>query len=55
MSIHKSLSTGSRLTRTRNVLTRHERLQVLADDGRWEKGQSVFGLPKTKNPEKAKK
>jgi small basic protein (TIGR04137 family) len=54
MSIHKSLSSRNRLSRARNVLRRGERLKVLFEDGRWEKGQSVYGLPKTKNPEKAK-
>lgn len=32
----------------RNVLKRHERLRALLRQGRWNEGQSVLGLPKTK-------
>lgn len=48
MSVHKSLKTTSRLARTRSVMTRYERLLKLEQDGRWEEGQSVFGLPKVR-------
>lgn len=48
MSVHKSLKTTSRLARARSVLTRYERLVKLEQDGRWEEGQSVFGLPKVR-------
>lgn len=49
MSIHKSLKLGSAMGRSRNVLTRWERLQKLQDDGRWTDGESVYGLPKVRN------
>ena len=49
MSTHKSLVSKSKLKRHRNVLTRSERLETLADDERWAEGQSVFGLPKVKH------
>ena len=48
MSVHKSLKARSRLVRARSVMTRYERLLKLEQDGRWEEGQSVFGLPKVK-------
>ena len=34
--------------RSRNVLTRAERLAILADEDRWSEGNSVFGLPKVR-------
>jgi len=47
MSLDRSLKSRDALSRHRNVLTRNERLEILADEGRWEKEQdSVFGLPK---------
>jgi len=56
MSVHKSLAPRNRLSRSRNVLKRHERLEILAAEGRWDKGEtSVFGLPKTKDPTATKK
>lgn len=48
MSIDKSLVLKSQLTRRRSVLSRTERLKVLTDDGRWNEGDSVFGLPKVR-------
>jgi small basic protein (TIGR04137 family) len=49
MSIHKSLSTKSRLKRHRNVLTRVERLAKLELEGRWTPEEtSVFSLPKVR-------
>lgn len=48
MSIDKSLKRGNRLTRSRNVLQRHERLERLATENRWDESQSVLGIPKTK-------
>jgi small basic protein (TIGR04137 family) len=48
MSIHRSLVSKSSLTRERNVLTRAERVAKLADEGRWNEGDSVFGLPKVR-------
>lgn len=47
MSLDRSLKAGSSLSRHRNVLTRAERLEILAEQERWEEGKgSVFGLPK---------
>ena len=46
MSLDKSLKSHGDLVRHRNVLTRAERLATLKEDGRWEEGKDVFGLPK---------
>ena len=48
MSIHRSLKTKAALKRSRNVLTRPERIEKLKSDEKWEDGRSVFGLPTTK-------
>ena len=48
MSLHKSLRGKNSMARTRNVLTRWERLQKLRKDERWREGDSPFGLPKTR-------
>jgi len=48
MSMDKSLKKGAGLARSRNVLTRAERLAVLQDDERWKPADGVFNLPKTK-------
>ncbi len=47
MSIHKSLRLSATMWRTRNVLTRWERMQKLEEDDRWSK-ESVYGLPKVR-------
>ena len=54
MSVDKSLKLGNRLQRARSVLSRSERIAVLRDEGRWEEGRSIFGLPKVR-VRKAKK
>jgi small basic protein (TIGR04137 family) len=60
MSIDKSLRRKNQLLRSRNVLTRGERIKVLQDEERWKDGRSPFGLPKVrvlkvaKKPKKAK-
>jgi small basic protein (TIGR04137 family) len=61
MSIDKSLRRKNLLARSRNVLTRAERIKVLQNDERWPEGRSPFGLPKvrvykvvTKKAKKAK-
>uniref|UniRef100_A0A7C4LKV0 Small basic protein n=1 Tax=Schlesneria paludicola TaxID=360056 RepID=A0A7C4LKV0_9PLAN len=46
MTIDKTLRRKGRLTRSRNVLQRHERIQQMRADERWNEGQSPFGLPK---------
>jgi len=48
MSLHRSLVAKTALKRHRNVLTRAERIRRLEDEGKWERGQSVFGLPKVR-------
>ena len=49
MSIHKSLVVKANLTRSRNVLTRYERILQLRKAGKWsEESDSPFGLPKVR-------
>ncbi len=48
MSIDKSLRRKNSLARSRNVLTRAERIKVLQADERWPEGRSPFGLPKVR-------
>lgn len=48
MSIHPSLSSSSKSSKTRSVLKRAERLKILMEKGSWQEGQNIFGLPKTK-------
>ncbi|MFP6612259.1 MAG: small basic protein [Pirellulales bacterium] len=48
MTIDKSLKASRSLIRTRNVLTRAERLRELAETDRWQEGESPFGLPKVR-------
>ena len=48
MSIDKSLRRKNTLQRSRNVLTRGERILKLRSEERWEEGRSPFGLPKVK-------
>jgi small basic protein (TIGR04137 family) len=61
MSIDKSLRRKNQLERSRNVLTRGERIKVLQDEERWQEGRSPYALPKvrvvkvvTKKAKKAK-
>ncbi|GIW88917.1 MAG: hypothetical protein KatS3mg108_3241 [Isosphaeraceae bacterium] len=48
MSMDKSLRKGSGLARSRNVMTRAERLAALQLDEKWTPEQGVYNLPKTK-------
>jgi small basic protein (TIGR04137 family) len=48
MSIDKSLRRKNTLARTRNVLTRGERILQMKRDDKWTEGRDPFGLPKTK-------
>ncbi|MCX7704591.1 MAG: small basic protein [Planctomycetota bacterium] len=60
MSIHRSLVLKRSGASKRSVLTRHERLQKLLEEGKRKEEESVFGLPKVrvyvaKKRKKAKK
>ncbi len=62
MTIDKSLKIRSGTIRSRNVLTRAERLLKLQQNERWEESDPVLGLPKVlvtkvslKKKKKAKK
>ena len=46
MSLHKSLKLKNELVRSRNVLSRAERLAAMKERGIWQEGRSVMGLPK---------
>lgn len=48
MSIDQSLRRKNQLERSRNVLTRTERIKVLQGDERWQEGRSPYGLPKVR-------
>jgi small basic protein (TIGR04137 family) len=48
MSIDKSLRRKNSLQRTRNVLTRAERIVKMLDEDRFGADRSPYGLPKTK-------
>jgi small basic protein (TIGR04137 family) len=49
MSLDSSLKSASSLVRHRNVLTRGERLNRLAEQEKWNESKSVLGLPKVAN------
>ena len=55
MSIDKSLRRKNQLVRSRNVLTRGERIKVLQDEERWQEGRSPYNLPKVRVMKAAKK
>lgn len=48
MTMDKSLRTSGALKRSRNVLTRYERIVALEQEDRWNSGESPFGLPKVR-------
>lgn len=48
MSMHKSLIPKEKFGGRRSVLRRAERIVALQKGGKWQDGQSVFGLPKLK-------
>jgi small basic protein (TIGR04137 family) len=48
MSIHPSLSISEKDKKQRSVLKRSERIRTMMEKGKWNKGDSVFGLPKIK-------
>jgi small basic protein (TIGR04137 family) len=53
MSLDRSLKSGNSLIRHRNVLTRAERLVMLADEEKWDETKSVFGIPKVAHRKQA--
>lgn len=48
MTIDKSLKVKAGASRSRNVLTRAERLAKLRETNRWQEGDGVTGLPKVR-------
>jgi small basic protein (TIGR04137 family) len=48
MTIHSSLRGVNTLTGERSVLTRAERIQKLAKEGKFDPSKSVWGLPKVR-------
>jgi small basic protein (TIGR04137 family) len=48
VAIDKSLKRANRLERSRNVLTREERIEKLKFEERFAEDQSPFGLPKVR-------
>jgi small basic protein (TIGR04137 family) len=46
VSIDKSLRGGSRLARSRNVLSRYERIAKMKEAEKFPDGSAPFGLPK---------
>jgi len=48
MSVHKSLKLKGSLARSRNVLKRVERIELLKERGDWKEGDSIYGLRKTR-------
>ena len=48
MTIDKSLKIRLGLIRSRNVLTRSERITKLKETDRWQEGDSPFKLPKVR-------
>ncbi len=48
MTIDKSLKIKAGSVKTRNVLTRAERLVKLTETDRWKEGDPVFGIPKVR-------
>ena len=49
MSIDPSLKVKDALARHRNVLTRAERIEQLAEEEKWSEGDPVTALPKVAN------
>ncbi len=48
MTIDKSLKVRAGMMRSRNVLTRAERIEKLKAAERWADGDAVYGLPKVR-------
>lgn len=48
MTVDKSLKVKLGLVRSRNVLTRAEKIAKLVEADRWQEGDPVLGLPKVR-------
>ncbi len=48
MTIDKSLKVRAGMLRSRNVLTRAERLEKLQLSDRWSEGDNILGMPKVR-------
>ncbi len=48
MTLDKSLRVSGGAIKTRNVLTRVERLKRLKELDRWSEGDPILGMPKTR-------
>jgi small basic protein (TIGR04137 family) len=48
MSRHRSFGRSGKIKAKRNVLKRHERIDLLKQKGKWKEENSALGLPKTK-------
>ncbi len=48
MGLHSSLKRAEKLTSTRSVMKRTERLKWLKERGTWKEGDKISGLPKIK-------
>ncbi len=48
MTIDKSLKIKAGSVKTRNVMTRAERLTKLMETERWSEGDPVYGMPKVR-------
>lgn len=48
MSLDNSLKANSGLVRARNVLKRHERIDQLKEEDRWDDEMTAMGLPKVR-------
>jgi len=48
MSIHPSLASSDKSSKSRSVLKRTERLKAMAAKNQWKEGDDVYGLPKIK-------
>ena len=48
MSLDSSLKAKSGLKRARNVLKRHERIEQLKEEDRWNDEMTALGLPKVR-------
>lgn len=48
MTIDKSLKIKAGAAKTRNVLTRPERMAKLISEDRWQEGDPVYGIPKVR-------